>query len=315
MNEPPERRIGFLGTRDTRVVIVALFVALSLLVAAGYVVGQGLLGLSGSAGESSPRGVVSDALVTAAVSGVLAAAVTEFLKRLLRLRERYNRNAVKALLGDLATFDWAVRSNGIWVTPTPPTYGAPLSQLCAQLGQSLTLLATATANSEGSRTKTWRGGASMDLPDSALQFFLGSKEEAERFQISQDRFRIREEARHNRARETAATDDDWPAAVGRGSREKASERLLARRTAVASLLAQQGERRLDAFQLRMQGRWRLMLQWISAGSAAAVMASVGLAVDAGIASVAIGCLLGLVVGGPVSWATRDLVRLVERRAE
>ncbi|MFG1642664.1 hypothetical protein ACGFMK_20430 [Amycolatopsis sp. NPDC049252] len=74
------------------------------------------------------------------------------------------------------------------------------------------------------------------------------------------------------------------------------------------------ERQVDAFQIDATTRWYTLLRATSA-VAAGVLSALGVwATGASFSGIAVGLVLGLVVGGPVSWTVRDLVRLVERGA-
>ncbi len=82
---------AFLRSNGLAVVAIALGVLFWI----GWALGQGWVGLSLAGEEESARGVLTNVLVLSVLSGTLGMAVTEFLKRLLRLREQRNRRAVQ----------------------------------------------------------------------------------------------------------------------------------------------------------------------------------------------------------------------------
>lgn len=258
-----------------------LALAAYLFFVVGYSLDPGFAGLSGD--NASAREVGYDVLILTVLSGVVAAAVTEFLKRVLPLRELFNRSAVWNFMGELSDFNSEHKgTEEVPLFSVPPTYGAPLSQLCAQLGQTLALLAKGVGEQRGDKRQR----------DLLLEFLFDGPDEAHEVQNAMDAWSASPLA----ATSTVA----W-------SETDAPDQFT-------STLLVQAERQLDAFQLRTRAQWHRMLQWVSAGSAAAFMLCVGFAVQAGAVETLGAGLLGLVIGGPVAWAVRDLLRLVERRA-
>jgi len=77
------------------------------------------------------------------------------------------------------------------------------------------------------------------------------------------------------------------------------------------------EQRLDAFQLATTQRWHWLLRATSSIVAGLLLmtAAAGASWTAGFNGLFLGAALGLVVGGPVAWALRDLIRLVESRVD
>ena len=165
---------------------------------------------------------------------------------MLRLRQWFNRAAVRSFLRELSDFDWEMAGpEGMPLVAVPPTYGAPLSQLCAQLGQALALLATAVGEGEVRGERRARALAVLfDDPDAAetVAEILARRKGA--------------------PRSPAAWTEPSPPSP------------------LTSALLLQVERQLDAFQLRTRAQWHRMLQWISAGVAAGFMLCVGVAVEA-----------------------------------
>jgi hypothetical protein len=282
--------------RDPRVLALAVVLAVAipaaavaLLVGLAQTAGDGLVGLSADNGRTSTGAVIKSALVLAALSGVLAAAGTEFLKRLLRLQTWFNRNAVRGFLGELAEFKWTARRaglDGFPQRPVPPTYSAPLSQVCAQLANTMSLLTS---------------GLMMSLGNvNDLDFDRDHQRAAAEVILGPGGWAFWEREIHHQ----------WlfdESLLGTDRARPEVELLL-------DALSRQAERQLDAFQLRTRARWRLILQWISAILAGGFMLCVSLAQDLSAEAVAVGCVLGMVIGGPVSWAVRDLVRFIETKA-
>jgi uncharacterized membrane protein YoaK (UPF0700 family) len=75
------------------------------------------------------------------------------------------------------------------------------------------------------------------------------------------------------------------------------------------------ERELDRWQLEATTAWRSLLRTISCFAAGAVSGVCALAVTRTPAAVVLAALIGVVVGGPLAWLVRDLVRVIERKAD
>lgn len=74
------------------------------------------------------------------------------------------------------------------------------------------------------------------------------------------------------------------------------------------------ERELDAFQVRTAAAWTRLLRLLSAATASAIAGVASLATNSPPSVVVGAFLFGWTIGGPFSWAIRDLVRVVEARA-
>ena len=294
--------------RDSRWVWIgaaAGLVLVVLLALVGWAVRSGFQGLSVERVDGSFRDVVGDVLLLTVMSGLLAAAATEFLKRQSGLRGWFHRREVEAFLGPagrlpfgpfpVAGADRAPQKGSRGASPpTPltelppvaPTFSAPVGQLTAQVAQYLAFLAAGVAErslaGDDARTASevlvgttaFRDGTRM-WPDWLVDWTDGRPAE--------------------------------PPRRGPG-RDVPPEDL------VVEALMGHAERRLDAFQLQATARWHALLRTASAVTAGGFVLCAGLAIHAEWVTLVVGFLLGLVVGGPVSWAARDLVRVLERKA-
>jgi hypothetical protein len=74
------------------------------------------------------------------------------------------------------------------------------------------------------------------------------------------------------------------------------------------------DRRLDVFQIDATQQWCTLLRAVAAGTAGLLSALSASAISAPPYVVVIAAVVGVVVGGPVSWIARDLTRIVERKA-
>ncbi|MEU5263990.1 hypothetical protein [Amycolatopsis sp. NPDC021455] len=80
------------------------------------------------------------------------------------------------------------------------------------------------------------------------------------------------------------------------------------------LADEQIERRVDAFQIEATARWHSSLRATSALIACTLSGAGAWASGASVPAIAIALALGLVIGGPVSWTVRDIIRIIERAA-
>lgn len=80
-------------------------------------------------------------------------------------------------------------------------------------------------------------------------------------------------------------------------------------------LYSQLDQRLDTFQIETTQRVHRMLRISSSISAAVIAAMSAWAVSGSAAAILVAALFGLVIGGPVSWFARDIIRVFERKAE
>ncbi|MEV6442262.1 hypothetical protein [Amycolatopsis sp. NPDC051716] len=99
----------------------------------------------------------------------------------------------------------------------------------------------------------------------------------------------------------------WPMLSPRLVERLSYEELL-------QLADEQIERRVDAFQIEATAHWHSSLRAASALIACALSGAGTLASGASVPAIAIALALGLVVGGPVSWTVRDIIRIIERGA-
>jgi hypothetical protein len=194
---------------------VAAFVFFALVLVWGTVLGAiaGYRGLYGETETAAAGGSLWELTATAAASGVLAYAVTEFMKRLSPLRSVFNERAVRKYWG----YESERRKNELRIT-----FEGRLPQIVAQLA---------------SHEREHLGG-----PPEAME---------------------------------------WQ------SRDI--------------------ESRLDAFQIVATVRWRRVLRIISAFWAAAVMVLAVASFEGDGPALTLAVIVGLVVGGPISWTVYDLV--------
>jgi len=195
---------------------VAAFVFFALLLVWGIAWGTvaGYQGLYGEPETAAAGGSLWDLTATAAAAGVLAYALTEFMKRLSPLRSVFNERAVRRY--------WAHEFDQWWDVSPRLTFEGRLPQIVAQL---------ASIQREG-----------LDVP-------LG--------QIDRQSWYI--------------------------------------------------ESRLDSFQIVATARWRRVLRIISALWAGAVMVLAVAAFEGDGSALTLAVIVGLVVGGPISWTVYDLV--------
>ena len=74
------------------------------------------------------------------------------------------------------------------------------------------------------------------------------------------------------------------------------------------------DRRLDIFQIEATQRWCTLMRTLSAITAGVLAAISAWAVTSSLSAIVVAALFGIFVGGPMSWITRDLTRVVERKA-
>ena len=74
------------------------------------------------------------------------------------------------------------------------------------------------------------------------------------------------------------------------------------------------DRRLDVFQIEATQRWCALMRTLGAVTAGLLAAISAWAVTSSLTAILVAALFGIFVGGPMSWITRDLTRVVERRA-
>ncbi len=75
------------------------------------------------------------------------------------------------------------------------------------------------------------------------------------------------------------------------------------------------DRRLDIFQIETTQRWRTLLRSLAAITAGLLSAMSAWAVAVSASAIIVASIVGVIVGGPVAWITRDLTRIVERKAQ
>lgn len=200
------------------------------------------------------------------VAGAVAAALTEFVKKLTPLREVFNRRAALKwfpglLLVDPIPYgsDEAVRDERL--RRAPIYFGGNLQQVSAQLA---------------SRTRQLLGRipTSADLPytDSETVYHIS---------LSLRDF-----------------------VVGRPRVDDIS----------LPDLEEQVETQLDAFQLVNSGRWIYLLRTFSALTAGVLAGTAAIASDTRLTVELGSAFFGVFVGGPFSWLTRDIMRLIASRS-
>lgn len=77
----------------------------------------------------------------------------------------------------------------------------------------------------------------------------------------------------------------------------------------------QVDRRLDIFQIETTQRWRTLVRSLAAITAGLLSAMSAWAVAVSATAIIVASIVGVIVGGPVAWITRDLTRIVERKAQ
>lgn len=320
--EPPRHDAGdpFHPTRATALAVVVAAVAVTAVVLLAVAVRAGAIGLAGT-GEVTTAMARLAAL--AVLSGVLACAVTEFGKRLTRLRELFNRRAVRRYFAaDYVVIDPSVESSPdtgpgragtgqdpgfdlpaavarglddlrarqktsaaygpdnlpleLAVPPAPPDYSAPLRLLTAQLSPHMEYAARLLAT--GIISDKVEGPPA--LVHSRLVGLLTGRPDAVLL--------------------SALRDGD------RAGSEQTEE--------LAAQITIRGEQRLDSFQIQATTQWRRLLRWVSAGVAAGIVLAAAIASDSRLLTWPVALTLGFVLGGPFAWLTRDLIRVVERKA-
>jgi hypothetical protein len=75
------------------------------------------------------------------------------------------------------------------------------------------------------------------------------------------------------------------------------------------------DRRLDIFQIETTQRWCVLLRTLAAITAGLLSAISAWAVSSSLTAILVAAIVGIFVGGPISWVTRDLTRIVERKAQ
>ncbi|MFD6156167.1 hypothetical protein ACFWF7_24530 [Nocardia sp. NPDC060256] len=267
-----------------------LVAALTAIIAFGVASARNLLiRAGGTGGPAGLADVLWQLLLFAALSGVLAFLIVEFIKHQTPLRGGFHRLLVERYFGaDInrlneqvveQTYRSPVESSRIAAVGSPSylSYDSTSRQLAGQLAESLSYFAVCVANSP----------ISDELRDALAYAAIGDRRVAQGLIPGH---------REDPGAEIAA---DRP----RGSSKRRP----------ADAVYEHIERRLDAFQIHVQNRWHRLLRATSAGWAgffAAIGASV---IHLGAAELVLATMGGVAIGGPVAWLIRDLARLVERR--
>ncbi|MER7457486.1 hypothetical protein [Micromonospora sp. NPDC126480] len=278
--------------------------------ALGYAVVDGVGRLTTAEGVEGTAQAVTQLLLLAAASGLVAFAGVEFAKRLSPLRANFNETEVTRVFGrdlhetrHVLLRHYAEILAGPWDPPSRRwtesvslvlsarwSYDSTIPQLTAQIAAAHRDLVLTVRQDPG--LPTW-------IMVRVLRTVTGDDPVVGRFPEERDDSGA-EYDEGSTAIDEADLQADWRERV-QDDRDRTLDELV--------------ERRMDLFQVEALARWRSRLRLLSATFAGAVAALAAAVTTSAVSAVLMAALLGMVVGGPISWVARDLTRVVERRAQ
>ena len=258
------------------VVAVVAFTAGTLALAA-YAIRAGVQHLASGHSTKDAASSLWHLVILSVAAGILSYAVVEFVKRQTRMRRLFNARIVKSRFGSVLSFPQSLGGG----PDSAGTNGLPLETEIAVRDPI-----------------SYSGSIQQVTAQISLQL-------RQLVRLATDRS-LPEELKRNALTLALGLDHTFSGTLPDPEGERRSDQIATIQDLV--------DRRLDIFQIEATQRWCFWMRTLGAVTAGLLAAISAWAVTSSLTAILVAALFGIFVGGPMSWITRDLTRVVERRA-